>query len=63
MAWLVAFNDGLLDDRDLDTIGAGLDVLDAAIKHSSLELDSPRDEWSALVADALRKSKPEDQAA
>jgi F-type H+-transporting ATPase subunit alpha len=62
MAWLVAFNDGLLDDRDPDTIHSALETLDEAIRDSSLNLDSPRDEWSEMATDALGNTEPRDSA-
>jgi len=59
MAWLVAFNDGLLDDRDPDTIHDALAAFDVAIRRTSLNLDSPREEWREFVTDALGKPKPQ----
>jgi len=50
MAWLVAFNDGLFDDADPDTISSLLIALEEPVHHSSLSIDSPREEWSAMVA-------------
>lgn len=63
MAWLVAFNDGLLDDRDPETIHAALEALDEAIRDTSLGLDSPREEWSDLVTEALGNTETQDAAA
>ncbi len=50
MAWLVAFNDGLFDSADLDAIPRFLESLEQALKGLSLDLDSPREEWSSAVA-------------
>lgn len=49
MAWLVAFNDGLLENIDLEAISEVLTQLEKSIQHISLKLESPRDEWSAFV--------------
>jgi len=49
MAWLVAFNDGGFDVVDLDAIPNLLATLEASVGDSSLDLDSPRNEWSAAV--------------
>jgi F-type H+-transporting ATPase subunit alpha len=50
MAWLVAFNDGLFTDADPESMPALLETLAEAIQHTPLDLDSPREEWSAAVA-------------
>ncbi len=56
MAWLVAFNDGLFDDRDPDAIPATLATLEKAVRNTTLGLDSPREEWSAAAASWLSRS-------
>jgi len=53
MAWLVAFNDGRFNGVPPEKISALLDVLQHQSQHTTLTLDSPRDEWSAAVADWL----------
>jgi len=50
IAWLVAFNDGKFDSVDPDAISPLLVMLEKAIQHTLLTLDSPREEWSAAVA-------------
>jgi F-type H+/Na+-transporting ATPase subunit alpha len=50
MAWLVAFNDHLLDTLPLDAVPGTLASLAAAAARTSLTLDSPREEWSRAVA-------------
>ncbi|GMR21222.1 MAG: F0F1 ATP synthase subunit alpha [Gammaproteobacteria bacterium] len=50
MAWLVAFNDGHFDSAEPDTIPALLSALEGPVRHTTLNLDSPREEWSAAVA-------------
>jgi F-type H+-transporting ATPase subunit alpha len=53
LAWLIAFNDGLFEDLDLDAIPSLLVTLEEAVQRSMLNLDSPREEWSAAVANWL----------
>jgi len=50
MAWLVAFNDGRLDDLDPDKVAGRLDDLAGAMHESDLTLDSSREQWSRAVA-------------
>ena len=50
MAWLVAFNDGLFESTDTDAISPLLSVIEGAVRHTTLSLDSPREAWSAAVA-------------
>ncbi|MGD2119470.1 MAG: F0F1 ATP synthase subunit alpha [Chromatiales bacterium] len=49
MAWLVAFNDDLLQSVDLDMVPTLLATLEEAVQHSPLTLESPREQWSAAV--------------
>ena len=56
MAWLVAFNDGLFDNREADAIPALLASLEQVLKGSSLDLDSPREDWSTAVAEWLAQN-------
>jgi len=57
MAWLVAFNDGRLDDVEPEAVKARLDGLAAGMRDTELTLDSPRDEWSQTVARWLSRGK------
>ncbi len=50
LAWLVAFNDGLFESTDTDAISPLLSVIEGAVRHTTLSLDSPREAWSAAVA-------------
>jgi len=50
MAWLVAFNDGLLDGLDGTTVRHRVDRLAQLAANSGLQLDDPRDAWKAAVA-------------
>lgn len=57
MAWLVAFNDGLFDSANADAISALLAGLEKSVRLTSLNLDSPREEWSAAVAGWLASAR------
>jgi len=57
MAWLVAFNDGRLDDVEPDAVASRLDDLANAMRDTDLTLDSPRDQWSQSVARWLAHGK------
>ena len=58
LAWLVAFNDGLFEDLDVDAITPLLEALEKAVRCSAPSIDSPRDEWSAAVANWLSQPMP-----
>ena len=45
LAWLIAFNDGLLDGYAPETLGETLGALAPRVADSELSLDSPREEW------------------
>jgi F-type H+-transporting ATPase subunit alpha len=49
MAWLVAFNDGLLDMEAPDAIADRLAALERGTATTTLTLDSPREEWVQAV--------------
>lgn len=49
MAWLVAFNDGLLDDAEPENIRALISALFEQVEKATLTLDSPREEWAEAV--------------
>jgi F-type H+-transporting ATPase subunit alpha len=55
IAWLVAFNDGLIERSDLEAIPDLLAALEGSVQHTPLNLDSSRDEWGAAVADWLSR--------
>lgn len=57
MAWLVAFNENLFDEQHPESVPAILDELAEAVQHTSLELDSPREEWHDAVSRWITKSK------
>jgi F-type H+-transporting ATPase subunit alpha len=49
----VAFNDDLFEATDPDAIPTLLAELEGRVRHSALNLDTPREEWSAAVASWL----------
>jgi F-type H+-transporting ATPase subunit alpha len=53
MAWLVAFNDGRFDRIEVEGIPTLLDRLQRKSQHTTLTLDSPREQWSSAVAEWL----------
>lgn len=53
MAWMVAFNDGLLDAVEPDTVAGRLEELALGMRDTNLELANPRERWSTVVARAL----------
>jgi F-type H+-transporting ATPase subunit alpha len=53
LAWMVAFNEGLLDDVEPEDIPARLETLAARLEISGLTLDSARDQWAGAVTDWL----------
>ena len=57
LAWLVAFNDGCFDNIDPDDVETKFDTLVQCTQHSALNLDSPRDDWSKLVANCLTRAE------
>jgi F-type H+-transporting ATPase subunit alpha len=56
MAWLIAFNDGGFDAVNLEAIPELLTVLKEAVRDTSLELESPRDQWSAAVSNWITRA-------
>lgn len=53
MAWLVAFNENLFDEYNLESIPSVLETLAQAVTTTSLQLDSPRNEWHHAVSQWL----------
>ena len=49
MAWLVAFNDGQLDDVEPDAVARRLSDLALSLRDTDLTLDSPREQWSQAI--------------
>ncbi|TNF02053.1 MAG: F0F1 ATP synthase subunit alpha [Gammaproteobacteria bacterium] len=61
MAWLVAFNNHLMDDIDTEQVAAHLHYLYEQVRASNLTLDSPRESWLNAVSGWL-KHMPVDTA-
>ncbi len=53
MAWLVAFNEGLLDGIDLHHVVHTLDQLAVRLKESGLRLEDNREQWLARLREWL----------
>ena len=53
LAWLIAFNAGLLDGLDAPTLPAALQKILAGLSREPLLLDAGRDEWLARLQDWL----------
>jgi F-type H+-transporting ATPase subunit alpha len=53
LAWLMAFNNGLLDALDLKNIGQALERIALGIINTHLTLDSPSEHWQQAIADYL----------
>jgi len=51
MAWMIAFNDGMLDDVALDAVAAVVDRIEKATLQGSLGLDDPREAWSRALSE------------
>ena len=49
LAWLVAFNDGLLDDSEPKELAPRLEALARSADSSELSLDRPREDWRVAV--------------
>jgi len=62
MAWLVAFNDGLFEDKTPDTACHTLAALDGPVRQTTLKLDSPREKWSEAVVNWLSRPDRDDSA-
>ncbi len=58
MAWLVAFNDGLLDDQEPERVGEILKPLYLQAADSGLSLEASREDWSRAVAQWLGSPPP-----
>jgi F-type H+-transporting ATPase subunit alpha len=56
LAWMTAFNEGLLDSRDPDTIAAVLCRLEETLRDAGLGLDSPRGEWISALTERLEEA-------
>jgi F-type H+-transporting ATPase subunit alpha len=53
MAWLVAYNEGLLDGIEIQNVPRTLDQLAARLKESELRLEDPREQWLSKLREWL----------
>lgn len=58
LAWMLAFNDGLLDAIEPQQVQALMAELQGRVEVSELQLDDPRREWAAHIRGWLRESLP-----
>lgn len=59
MAWLVAYNEGLLDGLDLEQIRSCLTYLQQQVTHADLNLDAGREPWKRLINAWLKQQSDE----
>jgi len=59
LAWLIAFNEGLFIEIESEQLPALLNSLAFRVSHTTLTLDSPRDQWLTALADWLSVKKVE----
>ena len=62
MAWLVAYNEGLLDGLASDLLAATLSTLIEDPRLSSLSLENSRDDWRQAVRTVLEGRRDEPAA-
>lgn len=53
LSWLIAFNDNLLDTFPIERIPSVLDKLASHVRHTTLNLDSHREQWSMTIQNWL----------
>jgi len=58
MAWLVAYNDGLLDELDDDALKDALQRLRQRVGSSRIGIEAPRSRWVELVRGCLSPGEP-----
>jgi F-type H+-transporting ATPase subunit alpha len=49
LTWLIAYNDGLLDEIEPESVRRHLESLSRLVNHSKLTLDTPLEQWRAQV--------------
>jgi len=62
MAWLVAFNDGLFDNLELEAAPCILEDLAHRLEGSALSVENPREQWAEAVARWFARSAEESAA-
>jgi len=58
MAWLVAFNDGLFTDISPEQLPALLTTLQQRVEQSTLDLNSPRKQWTRAAVGWVQAFDP-----
>jgi F-type H+/Na+-transporting ATPase subunit alpha len=53
LAWLLAFNNGLLNTIELQAIPQALERIAKGISNTSLTLDSPSEQWLPVLHECL----------
>jgi len=59
LAWLIAFNDGLFTEVEIEHLPTLLETLASRVSLSTLTLDSPRNQWQTALADWLNSKRVE----
>ena len=49
MAWLVAYNEGLFDNLELERVKPRMELLQRQVERAGLSIDEGRDQWKSLV--------------
>ncbi len=62
MAWMIAFNDGLLDELAPDSISAVIDRIEQEALTSPLGLDDPRELWARALSGWVEAAATESAA-
>jgi len=60
LAWLIAFNDQMLDEFEPKDVHKPLDAIADNVETTTLDLDSPREDWSAAIAGWLAVGENEE---
>jgi len=56
---LIAFNDGLFTEVEIEHLPTLLETLASRVSLSTLTLDSPRNQWQTALADWLNSKRVE----
>lgn len=57
LGWLIAFNDGFMDETPLEEIQKHLSALFDLIQKSKIALSSSRDQWHSLISSCFEKAE------
>lgn len=57
LAWMVAFNEGMFDNIDIETIPACLERIKAGVENSDLGIGDSRERWLQSVTDWMNLKK------